>query len=417
MAENKLDPILAELLAKAKNRLGKGLDGRTYLAKEMEKNQVGIPLPGLSAMYLLDNTVLALGKIYGLAGYSQSQKSSLGFEMMRWMCRHGSGLSLVEAEGGKYSPTLVRSILEEHTDNLIVDQAVSLEVVQKTITDTVKVLRKNRNTLWAIMLDSLAGTETDGGTDKIESEGFAQGRAYPESALSNTKYFKWLSGAVSQLPAIFLFVNHLKDQPSPMPGMPAMKTTPGGKAQRFHTSTYLWVKRNAQATTKQKRTVDGRKVVMPQEIRPLELKCDKNSLGTEGRKIEVDFWWYRDNLNHQHSFFDWEASTADLLVTEQETRGVIDVGQSGHYEKLRNVCDVSVTEGLYSSSRLKLKSVEGHEVGAAVHANNELMNQLVDFFGIKRSQEWDGKSLPGDAAADVPEEPPDEDKPEKARRR
>lgn len=392
-----LSPVLQAMLSESRARLSKkDLEGRTYLGKEMEARNIGIPLPHFSLMYLFDSTVLALGKIYGIAGPSQSQKSSLGFEILSWIFRAGGGGRLVECEGQKYSPSLIRSLMGDYADMLILDRCDTTDQAQNFITDSIKVLRKigKRETLFGLMLDSLAGVETEAASAKVEKEGFSAARSYPETALTYTKYFKWLGGATADLPLIFLFINHRKEVPSSMPGLPPTQSTPGGKAQRFHTSTYLWVDRTSRGKTRQTRLVDGQKVVLPQEIRPLKIKCDKNSLGIEGRVIHVDFWWYRDTANVQHSFFDWADATANLLVEHQDTRGVVNPGPEGRYAKLGEVYDVSESGGLFSSKALGLKGVEGHELGDHVARNQDVLNTLVDFFGINRHKQWDGVPLP-----------------------
>ncbi len=401
-----LSPVLKAMLDESRGRMKKkDAEGRTYLGKEMEGRQIGIPFRQLSLMYLFDSTVLGLGKIYGLAGPSQSQKSSLGFEILSWLFNAGGGARLVECEGQKYSPKLIRSLMGDYADLLVMDRCDSTDLAQNFITDSIKVLRTlgKRKTLFGLMLDSLSGVEPESATTKVEKEGSSAPRAYPETALTYTRYFKWLASAVSDLPLIFLFINHLKEVPSSMPGLPPTKTTPGGKAQRFHSATYLFVDRISRAKTRETRVVEGQKVVMPQEIRPLKLKCDKNSLGIEGRSITVDFWWYRDTFNIQHSFFDWEDATAELLLEQQETRGVVDPGPEGRYAKLQDICDVSCTGGLYTSKALGLARVEGHELGAAL-AKHPLQETLIDFFGIPRHNHWDGTPLPeADEIGEAPE--------------
>jgi hypothetical protein len=374
---------------------------RTFVGSEMADKLVGIPLPSLALMWLVESTILPLGKLIGLAGDSQSQKSSLGFEIMGWLMRMGGIARLLENEGGKWSDSLIRSIIGPYVEanQFGIEECSSLGEVQSMTTSTLEFLKKKKYTqqLTGIMVDSLMGTATAERTKKIVKEGSA-GRAFADGALSWTGYMQYLSGALIGWPIIWLFVNHLKDKQSEATGKPGGKTTPGGRAQRFYSAIYLWMNRMKHTSGGSRETweVNGDLVPCPMTIRTIRIKCDKNSMGVDGRAINVDFCWWFDRENNQHSFFNWDAATVMLLIEEQDRRGYIKNSEDG-FGPLSDICKITCGSGkagnVYSCKRVGVEQKMAHTLGAAIHADTQLMEELIDFFHIHRRPVWEGKML------------------------
>jgi hypothetical protein len=372
---------------------------RTLVGSEMKDNLIGLPLPSFALMWLIESTILPLGKIIGLAGDSQSQKSSLGFEMMGWLMRMNGIARLLENEGGKWSDSLIRSLVGPYVERnqFAIEECKHIGEVQSMTTSTLQFLKKQGLTtqLTGIMVDSLMGTATEERTVKIVKEGNA-GRAFADGALSWTSYLQFLSGALIGWPVLWLFINHLKDKQS-TDGRPAGKSTPGGKAQRFYSAVYLWMNR-IQSTSGGNRSTwehDGKLIACPMTLRTISIKCDKNSLGEDGRKINVDFCWWFDRNNVQHSFFNWDGATVQLLLEHQEDRGYID-NEVG-FGRLDEVCKITCGRGdagnTFGCPQLGVTGVMSHTLGNAIHNDPEMMKKLISFFHIHERPVWQGQML------------------------
>jgi hypothetical protein len=388
---------------------------RNMVGDEITDKTIGIPWPSLALMWLTQSTILPLGKIIGVAGDSQSQKSSLGFEMLGWLMRYGGIARLLENEGGKWSDSLIRSLIGPFVEsgNFSIDECADISEVHQMTTSTLEFLFKNQHTsqLTGIMVDSLMGTATRERVKKITEDG-AAGRSFADGALFWSDYMKYLAGRLIGWPVIFLFINHIKDKPAEgfNPSGKSVKTTPGGKAQRYYSAVYFWVSRTQPTSGGERATweVNGDLIACPITIRTIKIKCDKNSLGVDGRVINVDFCWWYDKENKQHSFFNWDAATTLLLLQEQDTRGFTRSNADG-FAPLRDICKISAVRGAagdcYSCKRVNMTGKMSHTVGAAIHADKELMNELIDFFHVHRRPAWDGSMLE-EPIEDLEEPPP-----------
>lgn len=378
-----------------------------YIGRDIDDRLIGIPSPGLSLSYCIDADLIPVGRMIGIAGPSQSQKTSLALEFARAGLEKGGYTYMVDNEAAKYSPSLLRGILRvpPESNKITVARSDSLEESQERMTGFVRAFYESRNMteLWTLILDSLSGTETAGEMEKIDKEGSA-GRSHPLIALSWTRYLRWLTSRINIFPIIFISINHLKEKPPPPGQMFAQKGTPGGAAQRFHAVFYLWVKRlhlsgdSASRKTWDFPSVDaeGKIVVetrrMPVEIRRIEISCDKNSQGVDGRSITVDFCFYVDLNGEKRAFFDWEGSTASFLVGMQEQPGLIELEDGkNEYGRLKDLLDVTCNRGDYTCKDLGLSGVSGQVLGFAVHQAPELMRKLIKFFGIKEGVKWSGR--------------------------
>jgi len=409
----KESPLLGQFYAKTKelhpDRIHDG-------GSADESINAGVPIPYLSLMYLLNSTVLSLSKAIGLAGPAMSQKSSLGYEFIRLVQRYSGAGVLIDSEGNKFNPSLIRSIMgdaaydDRNKFNILT--ALDSDESLRHMTGFMKWVRESeiQRTPLALVLDSLYGTATEGMVEKQDREGVLQAD-FARVAQFWTRNMQAFIPQLVGWPVLFVFTNHLKDIPSVMPGGPPGKTTPGGVAQRFYASNYLHMRRveRRQAKTAEE---DGDAVRKIQEIRTIELKLNKTSLGIDARKVNVDFvWWYRDDTDRkQVTQWDWDSATAYLLLEEQ--------GNADNTGKaLRGVVDVRMDKKRFSSSVLKLKDVPAHELGAAVHADRALIDALVSFMHIQRNPVWPGLRLTDAPQAKAEEKQPEEkpaEKPAKA---
>jgi hypothetical protein len=395
-------PTLRALLGSSKTKF---VDG-SYMGKTADEQYFGIPIPCLAFQWMIKNTCLPLGKMIGLAGKSQSHKSSLGFEISRWVSNYHGYTHLVENEGGKYDAQLIRSIVgdESFENRFLISEVEDATQAQVKLTQTIKAVRENtnRDEMWLIDLDSMAGSETEDQTAEIDKQGFA-GRAHPITALSWTRYLKRIVALINTYPVVFLSVNHLKEKPSAMPGMPATKTTPGGAAQRFHSALYFWVSR-INSSERSEWEINGETVIRPTTIRTIQLECEKSSLGPDKRKIEVNLCFYDGLDGKPHAYVDWDTATAVLLMEMQSELGIIREGDVSRYGRLRELLHIDVQSKRYTCKQLELEGVEAFTLGKAVHENPALMSVLTDFFGIKRNLVWSGAMPKPAVEPELPDE-------------
>jgi hypothetical protein len=252
----------------------------------------------------------------------------------------------------------------------------TIDIAQEQITTILAGLRdlrskKDKNPLWCILVDSLTGSPTDAYSTKVEKEGHDVA-TFGDMAKSWTGYLRKLSGELLCRPVVFVFVNHKKEGPGSFPGAPPQQNTPGGKGQEYHSSVYLWVKRvNVKGADKGE-----------DQWRRLQLETRKNSMGTEGRKVVVDFRWYYNAHNEQVSTFCWRAADAVFLCERQSDPAV------------KALCDVRVYDDTYTSQKLGLSKVSAEELGEALWKDQELVKALHEVMHIKKHNVYDGNWKP-----------------------
>ena len=341
--------------------------GGVFVREEGKTRHIGVPLPALSLEFLLGSNVLWLGASYGLAGPTQSFKSSLAFELMRIVLQLGGIGWTVETEGGKISDLMIDSILGKLRDQHRLLFRDNAEGAQEALTYVLgwfaKKFPKN-DKLGALMLDSLFGAAGQEKRKAIEKDGHAS-RSFPVEALIWSSWLQSFSPTLRIKPAILLFVNHLKKQ---MEG--DSWRHPGGDAQDFHSTVYLHVNKV--------RTYDGSDIAITQ----LQVKTVKHSYFLPGRRIFVPYVF--DKIANR-MYFDWSHSTADLLCSDlvpSTAKKVLDVKSTA-----KNVTALSRT---FSCKQLGVKEATGTEMGDMIHKDTALMEQLREALRINKYDVWGG---------------------------
>lgn len=387
--------VFAEMLAAQRRKVS----GEVYTAAELDAALIGVPIPGLSFMWLCGISALPVSKMYGVAGAPQASKSTLALEIGRWGQRVGGFSNLVEAEGLKYSAELQRSLIgsEYYKDRFSITPVVTLEEAQRAlngITDFYHAGGKDeqaaaRKALCTVILDSLSGVENEGSIEKMDSEG-AMNLKVSHNAKLWTEFFRAYTGKMVNCPLNFVVVNHLKDAIGGGGGYgPPPKTLPGGVAQRFHSAIYFYINRlSNQQDIRNSYYLGGVEYPRPhQEVRSLQIKADKSSFGMDGRKIQVELFFYHNESNEQVTYFDWDSSTCQLL-SELQTERNLAMGNI----QLSELCDISPCKAgrrnAWKSKKLGLEGAESHEIGKAIHENPDLMKDLKYFLRIKEVQPW-----------------------------
>jgi len=382
-------PLLTGMMAASRKELGEE-SGILFAGEDMEAMVVGLPLPSVALMWLLDSNVLPLGKIIGLAGFPQSQKSALGFEIARWFTDCGGYTKLVECEGAKVSPTLLRSIVGSGTNRVMIAACPHIDAARKHTVMALNYLKehdKKKTVPFLVLLDSLTGASTEENSGKLmdASEDFG-GRGFPVAALFYSEFLKTLSSELVGWPHSFVFVAHLKTRPNAMPGLPPSKTMPGGAAPMFHSSYVFWIDRIG-SEQRMTHRVGGKVISRPTDVRRISITCHKNSLGTDARSITVDFAWHHVN-GVQTSYFDWDTSTTRLLASMQdaETSEARQFKGGKLYGKgLKDIVDIEVeTASLCRSKVLGMEGASLAEIGHAIHSKPEIVAALLDFLHIKK---------------------------------
>lgn len=328
---------------------------------------VGIPFNVLSLEFLFGSTVLWLGSSYGLAGPTQSFKSSLATELMRLVLQYDGRGVTVETEGGKISEVMLDSVLGSLRPQHQIMLVDSVERAQSALTFSYNWFEKTfpkHNQLGAIMIDSLFGSAGDEKLRAIEKSGHGE-RAFPVEALLWSQWLQVFSPKLRDKPIILLFVNHLKRQ---MDG--DNWRHPGGDAQDFYSSVYMHVSRV--------RSHDG----VDTAINQLQIKTVKHSYYLAGRRIFVPYVF---DKARNRLYFDWGHSTADLLASDIVPSVVKDVLKVNTSSK-----SMTALSRTFSCKQMGMSGVSGTELGDAIHKDAAIMDQLRQVLHINRYDTWKG---------------------------
>ena len=356
------------------------------MARDSDVLFVGLPFKHLSLMYLFDSTVFPLSKVVGFAGAPKSMKSALGFEIMRWFAEANGYGFLAECEGGKYSPSLHKSIVGPRLwdeDRFAIKCCATIQEAQEFLTSVTKLVKTEnpeRNVPYCLMIDSLVGAGTEEGAAQLFKDGSLGERGFPREALAWSGFFRNFPASLTSWPISFVFINHLK-QGIDSRGGPPIERVSGGDRQIFHSAFVINVYRRGKDSheTIEK---DGETQYLPNDTRTIRLKTWFTSGGTDGRDIRTDFTWYTEN-GEQKSWFDWEGSTAYLLSELQE-----DKSRSGDRSTLADHCDVAETNKRFSSKKLGVSKVSATELGKAAEADAKLIDELQAFWGIHKHPQF-----------------------------
>ena len=356
--------IMAAYRAVATKKMGPG----SYSGADHKDRQVGVPLPSLALEYLLGSNVLYLGAAFGLAGPSQSFKSALALELGKIIASRGGLNFLSETEGGKISAPMMSAIYGGLIERLDIRLAQSVEEAQQYLSFTAGYLKNtfpDRDQLAGIFLDSLNGPAASERSEKIEKDGYAS-RDFPIEAMLWSKWFQSFVPKLTGWPITMIFVNHKKLDIT----NPKSFRHPGGDAQDFYSTVYMHVARV--------RTNDGADTI----VNHIRVATVKHSFMPPGRRIDLPF--VLDKQTTQMGF-DWGHSTAALLVDEKRAPALKDIIKVTTSSK-----SMTALTRTFSCKRLKMNSVSGAELGAAVHADEELMDELRAALYIHMNDVWDG---------------------------
>jgi hypothetical protein len=183
---------------------------------------------------------------------------------------------------------------------------------------------------------------------------------------------------LSELPLTALFINHQKVKLAQQgaPGrpsyLPPQKSEKGGDHQRF---AYTWIF-ELNRTGSDKILEDGVQVKYPK----FRFTMKKNATGSERPYIDVPYkyLWKGDEEGSELIWYDWNASlvlllTNDDIFNKDDVRAVVDITIKKGGGKLPQG-----KTGRYCSERLGLDGVTITELGAAIHRDAALVQELQD---------------------------------------
>jgi hypothetical protein len=386
MAEKK-SSVLQSMLLSAQERFGE----RAYTGKESDLYLTGILLKPLSLRWLFDSNVFPVSKLLRIYGEPRSQKSTLSYEFMRLFGDAGCEvLGYVENESGKYSPSMLKSILGKY--EYLITNTATCEEAQMALNGMRKEFQRlcpDRDKLACFVLDSLFGTSSEDKHKQLNKLDHTE-KSYPVEANKWSSFLQTYTAELLGWPIAFIMTNHAKLDINDTrsfngPG----QRTPGGSAQHFHSAVDIEVMREANPHQFVELSYEGKVTKQPHMRLKLFLKTNKSSIGSDNRRVQVNMLFWNDENNQQTTFFDWWG--ADAVLFHAMVSGGDNAPIIGNRKALRDVCDVDVEGGLFTSKALGVKKVTPHEFGWALQANKEIFEKVSFACGVKEHPVFNGQ--------------------------
>ena len=363
---------------------------------------IGLPLPALSARYLLQSNIFPLSRFTQLRGEFSAGKSALLLEIMRWFHVYGGGAIMIDTEN-KASSTMMKGIFghnQQYIDRTKCVDAASVEEWQKHYIHFCQAIHKqidssNRAFPVCIGVDSISAVEVDRRVEKVADEGHAAA-GHPYLARNLSDFMRTaLVPTLRHYPISFVATNHLKEEINSMGFGPPKKYAPGGASLDYYPTLIVDMSKASS-----KNLVAGRF-----EGQAVRLVATKNNLGAPGHKLVVNLLWYKDIIpckdangndtfkNQQHHFWDWHTATARLLIDLQAEGQKPVPGMDPKLPALvKQVCDLEYKHGtknsetplVYSTALGITKSEAVSEVQASMilEKNIKVLGMLHGLLGV-----------------------------------
>ena len=393
---------------------------------------IGLPLPALSARYLLQANIFPLSRFTQLRGEFSAGKSALLTEIMRWFHVYGGGAIMIDTEN-KGSPTMMAGIFSHNQQYMArtkVVTAASVEEWQKRYMSFCQAIHKQIDSVdtafpVCIGVDSISAVEVDRRVEKVADEGHAAS-GHPYLARNLSDFMRTaLVPTLRHYPIAFVATNHLKEEINSMGFGPPKKYAPGGASLDYYPTIILDM---AKASSKN--------LPSRYEGQAVRITATKNNLGAPGRKIVVNLLWYNEIVpsvnsngqetykNQQFHFWDWNTATIRLLMDMQSDSAVKLVpGMDPKLPKLvKQVCDLEYKHGtknaetplVYSSALgiSKQEAVSEVEAAMILEENTRVVGLLHGILGIneytvcdpaRKYREQVMEELRNNSMTDVPE--------------
>ena len=396
-----LDPFMSALLKTAADKHGSG----AVVVADWAKQQFGVGIPHLMLEYLMGLNVIPYPAIIELAGPPGSCKSAFLQYLMRVYLEQMFGAVMLETEG-KMSGTLLNSILEDYAASAVIFPGLNTqELWQRTMTtvlksykkyyvDTLKQFQKGKGELarpLLMCLDSLGAAPSEDSVDAISKTGAAE-RTFPVEALKNSRYFAQLPTRLRDLPVTIMYTNHEMKKISEGPqfgfGGPVERSTKGGATPDFFCGIRLFFEQAS-------KPVEVKKGVFQQN---LSIEVYKNSFNQKGNKVSLTMEWNKEidpetNTEIQHTRFLWGKALVNYLAPNAP-------GFKYDRESVKKFLTVTrQSDTKFSCKELGVSDENPEVLGNLIESNEELVNKLRPYLGIKKWNEYNGTP----ASSAVPE--------------
>jgi len=335
-------------------------------------------------MELLGFTALRDSCSILIDGQPGSSKSSLSLEMFNWIRQYGGSGAYFDAEN-KAAVDIAYGTLDDvhlwHPSNKVEFMGCStIESVQVDVETLVKRcaaandgVERDYQIPFISVIDPVSGVPSEEHMKAIDKAKGATDRGHGgrDEALLWSKWVKAHNIKISNLPYLSIMVNHEKVKQEKQGARQVERSyNPGGIAQNFAVTIGLRCK----ATSKQKisAAIDG------DTYQDIWISCTKNSRGPTGNAIKVRKYAKRMEGGHTMFWWDWDRCTAEFLSgfgPQHESREVIAVTKQ--------------SDAKFSCKQLNMTNVDPSQIGAAIHADSELMDKLIDCFRWRRIKEYE----------------------------
>jgi RecA/RadA recombinase len=363
---------------------------------------IGLPLPALSARYLLQSNIFPLSRFTQLRGEFSAGKSALLIEIMRWFTMYGGGGVMIDTEN-KGSRSMIDGLFghnDEYMKRAVVVRAESVEEWQKKYISLCQLIHKQADAgkevyPMCIGVDSISAVEVERRVDKVAEEGHASA-GHPYLARNLSDFMRTaLVPTLRHYPIAFVATNHLKEEINQMGFGAPKKYAPGGASLDYYPTVIIDMERISRKLVEK----NG------QEGQQVRMTATKNNLGAPGRRVVVNLMWYPKTIAYtdengdqcyrqqQHHYWDWHTATTRLLLDLQDPDRK---PQPGHDPKLgeilKQVCDLEYKHGtknadvpLVFSTALgisKQEAVTEVEISMIIEENKKICSLLNGLLGI-----------------------------------
>ena len=234
-------------------------------------------------------------------------------------------------------------------------------------------------------IDSLTAKMTQSAQDKMDADKGAAGRRFADEARSLSDWFKYVPNMLQEWPIGLIAVNHDKPVPSTViPGAIDHKS-PGGQAPLFYATYRILVTKAGQL----KQDATG------WEGNRIKLEMYKSSLGSDRRRIEIDFAWKCEAapsksgkavVMAQQSFWNWHKATIEFLMQVTTNPGSKSSARAAAINDLLGLA--KQTGGRYSAKGLGIApadAIKPSELGPIIESSTSILSQLEPALGIHSS--------------------------------
>jgi RecA/RadA recombinase len=381
--------FFADMLSQAQQKTGKA---GIYSAEEHGKYYWGFQIQSLALQWLLGGiNILPYSNFIELAGLPKSLKSTLLAEFMRMACIAGGGGAVVDVES-KTGAEFYKMIVPE---NYLKEQRIifnsnikDIEEWQNLVVEYIDIKKRldpDGKFPFVIGVDSLTARLSEDEQETVEKEG-SLGQAYPRAAKLITNFLRSLTPQMlteedapfPSWPILFVGINHLKENIAAV-GHGKQFYTGGGAGKDFQASLRIWSKlrdkdeigtEQLMAHLPKRLRDEGVELFGAGSVRTIQLTCEKSSLGPDGRKLLVSYYWGWTKDQRQIAWFDWDGALATLVSESPNMSDIINVKANGK------------KYSVYLGKEKVLSDVSNTAVGELMMANPEIVSQLKGYYHI-----------------------------------